>query len=163
MAEIETFEHRGILVTVTLDDSRTYNAHAGGRSLIVRRTTLVDCRDDARARINVALENDTMNGALWRNDTAHWKASRPRPTPPVVSARMVTRRLAVRCAERATALGLGRGKKADDAALHYFCGAAVLAEEQGDDFLARHLAMVCVTIISLRGMAGVRQLITGEV
>lgn len=65
--------------------------------------------------------------------------------------------LAQRCIERMDALGL-RGKRADDAALHFFCGAAAVADATGAVDLAKHIGRVAQMIIAVRGMLGVREI-----
>lgn len=59
--------------------------------------------------------------------------------------------------ERSEALGY-KGKKRDDAALDYFCGAAKTAQFLGNESLYQHLSVVVVTIVSVRGFFGVNQL-----
>lgn len=63
--------------------------------------------------------------------------------------------------ERATALNY-RGKKADDAALDYFCGAIKTAELSGDMALCQALGRNAVMIVSVRGYIGVSQIANGS-
>lgn len=59
--------------------------------------------------------------------------------------------------------GLGyRGKKRDDAALDFFCGAAVApdAAERGD--LSQHIHTVNALVIATRGYVAVRELAAEE-
>lgn len=76
---------------------------------------------------------------------------------------LLTTLLAKRFLERHAALQLGNGKKADDAALHFFCGAACAFEESGQVEAAQHVGRVGVMIVSVRGMLGVRELAAREV
>lgn len=69
----------------------------------------------------------------------------------------VTKALARRFVERSESLKY-KGKKRDDAALDYFCGAAVLAEEMGNDAMGEHLARICVLMISVRGYIAIKEL-----
>lgn len=71
------------------------------------------------------------------------------------------KRIAERCIERMSALDI-KGKRADDAALHYFVGAAVLADEIGDKALCEHLTRVAAMVIAVRGMFGVREIAAGR-
>jgi hypothetical protein len=68
-----------------------------------------------------------------------------------------TQIVAQRFIERAAALGL-KGKKADSAALDYFLGAACAAELTGNEAFRRHLDIVSVMIVAVRGMFGVREI-----
>jgi hypothetical protein len=70
-------------------------------------------------------------------------------------------RIARRCIFRANSLMLSP-KKADLMALDYFVGAAVAAEEAGDEALAQALTQYVALLISTRGMAAVRDLIPGD-
>lgn len=152
---VETFDHRGVVVVITANGIN-YDAHAGGRSLIVRRPSMTGAFADACARIDRAIEHNTTDHALWLNDTTHWRAEQAGRDMPTE----IVRRLAQRTIEHVEALGL-KGKRADDAALHYFVGAASLADETGNRELAQHLGTVCVLIVSVRGMFGIRELAQG--
>lgn len=55
-----------------------------------------------------------------------------------------------------------KGKKADVAALEFFCGAAVWAELSGDPDTAQYLAFHC-QMIAVRGMSWVDELAAKEV
>lgn len=65
--------------------------------------------------------------------------------------------LANRFIERAEALGY-KGKKRDDAALDYWCGAASLAEEFGNAPLALALGGQAVHMIGVRGFFAIKEL-----
>lgn len=69
----------------------------------------------------------------------------------------VVKQLALRFIERAEALNY-KGKKRDDAALDFFCGAACVIEANGDPDLADHIGRVAVMLISVRGYFAVREL-----
>jgi len=90
--------------------------------------------------------------------------------------RQIVQVLAKRFLERSEALGY-KGKKADNAALDYFCGAATFAEELAVSLAsysdeqgkvaaitaqqrAQHLGIVCALFIAIRGMFAVRELAT---
>ena len=73
----------------------------------------------------------------------------------------LARALARSFIKRAEALGY-KGKKRDDAALDYFCGAAVLASESGNASLATHLGALCALTISVYGFVAVSQLATRD-
>lgn len=66
--------------------------------------------------------------------------------------------IVTRLIERVDTLGY-RGKKADNAALDYLCGAAVAAEACGNSQLYAYLGRI-VFIVSVRGMVEVRLLQT---
>ena len=70
--------------------------------------------------------------------------------------------IAKRFIERAEALEL-KGKKRDDAALDYFCGAAAGAELAGNAQLATHIGVVCATMLSVRGFFAVKELATRSI
>jgi hypothetical protein len=59
--------------------------------------------------------------------------------------------------ERAESLGY-KGRKRDEAALDYFCGAAQAARFVGNDDLYQHLVWAIFKIVSVRGYSGVKQL-----
>lgn len=80
-----------------------------------------------------------------------------RPAPVELTTRLKIRALARKFKERAEELGY-KVKKRDDAALDYFCGAATLAEINGDQALLKHLMVVLVMYISIRGMFGVNEI-----
>jgi hypothetical protein len=65
--------------------------------------------------------------------------------------------LAEKFIERSTALKY-RGKKRDAAALDYFCGAATMAELNGDTALSEHLGWVLAVMIAVRGYTAVLEL-----
>lgn len=65
--------------------------------------------------------------------------------------------LARRFVKRCDAMGY-KGRKADHAALDFFCGAATAAELAGNESLAAQLTSTCVFNVSIRGMFGVRDL-----
>jgi folate-dependent phosphoribosylglycinamide formyltransferase PurN len=65
----------------------------------------------------------------------------------------ITQRLAEQFIERVDALGY-KGKRRDDAALDFFCGAASAAEAL-DPGLTAHLTRVVVHLIAIRGYMAV--------
>ena len=52
-----------------------------------------------------------------------------------------------------------RGKRGQDAALNYFCGACLLAEISGNDNLRNYLEKVICFSVSIRGVKGVEDLV----
>ncbi len=70
----------------------------------------------------------------------------------------ITRELARNFVERSEALGL-QGKKRDDAALDYVCGAATAYQIIHEDALVRHLSTVAALVVSVRGYFGIRQIL----
>lgn len=64
------------------------------------------------------------------------------------------------CVERMAALGL-KGKKADDAALHYFVGAASGATLAKDDDLSAKIQAFAMFFVAYRGMFEVRRVAAG--
>lgn len=75
--------------------------------------------------------------------------------------RQIIRTIAQRFVERAESLGY-KGKKRDDAALDYWCGAAVAAEASGDANLGQRLANIAVLIVAVRGYFGVKEMAADE-
>ena len=65
--------------------------------------------------------------------------------------------LAKRFVERAEALGY-KGKERDDAALDFFCGAAVGAEIIGNQAEADRIGRVAVMMVSVRGYIAIKEL-----
>lgn len=82
------------------------------------------------------------------------------PSSPGSVTATIVQALARKFVERAEGLGM-KGKSRDDAALHYFIGAAMVAELTGDMNLARHIGMVAALIISVRGYSAVQDLADG--
>lgn len=72
-----------------------------------------------------------------------------------------TQKLALSFIEGADALGL-KGKKRDDAALDYWCGAAIGAGLAGNADLERHLGRIAALVISVRGFIAIKQIAAGE-
>jgi len=71
------------------------------------------------------------------------------------------RKLAIMFIERSESLGL-KGKRRDDAALEYFCGAYAIATVQEDAPLAEHLGRTMTMMVSVRGYFAVRELAAGH-
>lgn len=80
-----------------------------------------------------------------------------RPAAPELTTRLKIRAIARAFQERAKELQY-KGKKRDDAALDFFCGAANLAEINGDEPLLNHLQKVLILSIAVRGMFGVNEI-----
>ncbi len=78
----------------------------------------------------------------------------PGLAPELVSA---SRTLATCFIERAKTLNL-KGIKRDDEAVSFFCGAATMADMEGNKPLAEHLTRQIALIIAVRGYIGVQQI-----
>lgn len=63
--------------------------------------------------------------------------------------------------ERANALGL-KGKRRDDAALDFFCGAAIGAQAANNIPLAQQIGNVAALIVAVRGAMAVIDLTKGD-
>jgi hypothetical protein len=73
-----------------------------------------------------------------------------------------TQKLALSFIERADALSL-KGKKRDDAALDYWCGAAIGAGLAGNTQLESHLGRIAALVISVRGFMAVKEIAAGTI
>jgi hypothetical protein len=69
-------------------------------------------------------------------------------------ARQTVLRILHRCVARIDSLEL-KGKKADEAALHFLAGA--VAAFEGDDLVYNWIGNIMVYSVSVRGMMGVRE------
>jgi hypothetical protein len=63
--------------------------------------------------------------------------------------------------QRAHYLGL-RNKRADDMAVDFWSGAAVMAKIMGNTALCQRLTMMLALSIAVRGMMGIREIIEGN-
>jgi hypothetical protein len=70
-------------------------------------------------------------------------------------------KLATSFMERADALNL-KGKKRDDAALDYWCGAAIGAGLAGHTQLESHFGRLAALVISVRGFMAIKEIAAGE-
>jgi hypothetical protein len=78
------------------------------------------------------------------------------PAPTIDPAQMI-RDLAKSFIERAAHLNY-KGKKRDDAALDFWCGAVRLAELSGNQKMAEHLTRAGVFFVASRGFFGIKEL-----
>jgi hypothetical protein len=71
--------------------------------------------------------------------------------------RALARKLAKQFIERAEALNY-KGKRRDNAALDFWCGAATLAQQEERNDVAEYLGRLAVLLIAVRGYIAIRDL-----
>lgn len=69
----------------------------------------------------------------------------------------ITREIALKFIERAQLLDL-RGKRRDEAAVDFFCGAGVALMAAGKETEAKTVALVGQLVVAVQGWGGVRKL-----
>jgi hypothetical protein len=80
----------------------------------------------------------------------------------VITNAAVVQRLCKGIVARVEGIELGKGKRAADAALNMFAGAAYVAEACGSVELAKHITNVAVLMVATRGYSEVELMAAGK-